>query len=215
MIKILRPFTATGAVFFPIGKPPGGTCEFASLQCKKYCYAALPEYPDFDEEIRITESDKLEIYKLFMTAPDITWLREEILRELDGLQTPILHWFGSGDCPTKDISRISDIIDSLKYDNIIQMGFTRNEALWEQHKAIFALSVDSEDQINGRAGLFSVADYKKGTSYMYNSNKPTRGGVCGPELCLDRMEHQLAHFINCRTCMRLKTGCFDFNRKVK
>ena len=209
-MKILRPFTGTGAVFFPIGIPPIGTCEFATHNCRKYCYASLPEYPDFDEELLVSEEDKREIYEVFCDLP-VKWIVEEILRELDGLQTDILHWFGSGDCMTKDMPKILDIINALDESPamITQMGFTRNVNLWEQRKDIFALTVESEEEINDRAGMFSVTDYVEGTSKMFCSQRPTRGGLCGPELCQDRIEKKLTHFINCQTCRRLKTGCFD------
>ena len=205
--KILRPFTGTGSVFFPIGKPPGGTCEFATKSCLKSCYAALPEWPDFDEEIRVSEDDKREIYTIFMTAP-IWWLVSEMMRELDGLQTGILHWFASGDCQTKDINRVIEIINVMEQYAICQMGFTRNVNLWMEKPSIFALTVESVDAINEREGMFSVSDYVHGTSKMYFNNMPTRGGLCGPELCSDRMEAALTHFINCQICKRLGTGCF-------
>jgi len=207
-VKILRPFTGTGAVFWPIGKPPVGTCEFATRQCEKYCYAALPEWPDFDEEIRINEEEKHDIYQLFIHSP-INWLFDEVLAELDGLQTNILHWFGSGDCPSKDVDRVIEIIDRMRPTRVTQMGFTRNVKLWEQAKDIFAFTVESQNSIDGRDGLFAVADYKNGTSIMYSGDKPTRGGYCGPELCQDRIEEKLTHFINCQTCRRMKLGCFD------
>lgn len=206
--KILRPFTGTGSVFFPIGKPPVGTCEFATKLCIKSCYAALPEWPDFDEEIRVSEDDKKEIYNIFMTAP-VWWLVDEMLRELDGLQTDILHWFGSGDCSSKNVPRIIELIEVMERQDIIQMGFTRNIGLWTEKPNIFALTIESADEINGRSGMFSVSDYANGTSKMYFNQMPTRGGLCGPELCQDRTEAALTHFINCQICKRLKTGCFD------
>ena len=208
MIKILRPFTGTGAVFFPIGKPPQGTCEFSSPNCIKHCYAALPTWPDFDEELRVSESDKWVIYKTFMNAP-IWWLVDEIRRELDGLQTRILHWFGSGDCQTNDAPRIIELIEAVASQSITQMGFTRNVALWKAKPNIFALTVESRQEIDGRNGMFAITDYINGISKMYFNNLPTRGGMCGPELCRDRIEEALTHFINCQTCKRLKLGCFD------
>lgn len=211
-VKILRPFTGTGAIFFPIGKPPDGTCEFATSSCIKSCYAALPDWPDFDEQIRIPEDEKREIYKIFVEAP-VWWLVKEIMHELDGLQTHILHWFGSGDCQTKDTQRIIEIIEKVGsqcgWTEYTQMGFTRNVNLWEAKKDIFALTVETAEEIAGRDGMFSVPDYLNGTNKMYFNNLPTRGGLCGPELCHDRVEESLTHFIDCQICRRLKMGCFD------
>ena len=205
-MKILRPFTGTGAVFWPIGPPPLGTCEFHSDVCKKYCYAAVQQFPDFDEQLLVDEHDKQKIHREFITKPTQPLVRK-IMQELDGLQTNILHWFGTGDCPTKNVDKVCDIISSMS-PAITQMGFTRNEELWQTYPNIFALSLDNYDEIQNRKGLFSVADYQNGTSRMYRDNIPTRGGLCGPELCTDIYDGQLTHFINCSTCYRLGTGCF-------
>lgn len=212
-MKILRPFTGTGAVFWPTGIPPEGTCEFATSKCKIHCYASLPKYPDFDEEILIDEDDKRQIYQVMLTRP-IAWLRDALISELDGLQTDILHWFGSGDCSMTNVDRVLEIIAAMD-GKCTQMGFTRNVALWNARKDIFALSVESEEQINGRDGLFAVTDYDNGTSVMFFNGSPTKGGRCGPELCTDQIESKLTHFINCKTCRRMKTGCFDRKMKVK
>jgi len=206
-MKILRPFTGTGAVFWPIGVPPVGTCEFATEACRKYCYAALPEWPNFDEEIRILEDEKHEILNMMMSLPLHT-LCHTFLSELDGLQTDILHWFGSGDCPTKYTDYVLSIVSEMDGD-VTQMGFTRNIHLWEARKDIFALTVESISETEDREGLFAVADYANGTSIMYRNGTPTKGGYCGPEVCKDRIEEKLTHFINCQTCKRMSLGCFD------
>ena len=206
-MKILRPFTGTGAVFWPIGPLPQGTCEFATTACRKHCYAALPEWPDFDEEIRVPEADKQMIRAKMLSLP-ISTLRWTLLAELDGLQTDILHWFGSGDCPRDNIDRVLRIIEAMDGD-CVQMGFTRNEELWKARKDVFALTVESVEEICGREGLFSVSDFANGTSIMHRNGTPTRGGYCGPELCADRIEPRLTHFINCQACKRMRIGCFD------
>ena len=206
-MKLLRPFTGTAAIFWPIGRPPVGTCEFASEQCLNYCYAALPEFPDFDEELRIPETEKSWIMEKFLYS-SLPELIDTIVQEAGGLQTNILHWFGSGDCPTQHIERVLSIIKKVDDEDIVQMGFTRNITLWEARRDIFALSVENVDDIAGRGGLFAVTDHSRGTSVMYRDNEKTQGGDCGPELCLDSTDDQAAHFINCKTCLRLGTGCF-------
>lgn len=209
-MKLLRPFTGTGGILFPVGLPPIGTCEFATKRCIVNCYANVGadlEYPDYDEEILIPDNDKILIYQYFMGCP-VEWICEKIKEELDGLQTPILHWFGSGDCLTKDIDRITQIINAMD-NNIVQMGFTRNVQLWERHKDILALTVENVKNIAGRDGMFSVPNYTNQISKMYFCGKPTRGGLCGPIICRDRTEKALEHYINCRTCRRLQTGCFN------
>lgn len=208
-MKLLRPFTGTAAVFFPVGVPPVGTCEFASAICLKYCYAEDPNDRNFDEELRIPESEKWEIYEYF-TQMSVDLVKAKILKDLDGLQTPILHWFGSGDCPMRDIDKISSIIKSVG-KKASQMGFTRNVELWLRHKEVFALTIDSKEDVLDGYSMYSVPDYKNQTSVMYVPSYQVRGGYCGPITCRDiyRDKKELEHYINCRTCLRLRTGCFD------
>ena len=204
-MKLLRPFTGTGAIFFPIGLPPNGTCEFSTYECRKYCYA----YSDslFDFEIRVSEEDKREIYNYIMSKP-IKEIISKIINELDGLQSPILHWFGTGDCMLKDIDTISAIIDNVP-DNIIQMGFTRNVNLWEKYKDIFSFTIEKIEDINSRIGMFSIPNYEECISVMCAGDYNIRGGFCGPFTCRDQIDSKLEHQINCRVCSDLKIGCFD------
>ena len=120
---LLRPFTGTGAIFFPIGLPPEGTCEFSTESCRKYCYVV--EDSLFDFESHVPQEEMKDIYEYIMWEQSIDRLCRKIELELEGLHTPILHWFGTGDCPTKDIDKISAIIDAMP-EHIVQMGFTKN-----------------------------------------------------------------------------------------
>jgi len=208
-MKIIRPFTGAGGIFFPIGEPPEGTCEFATDKCKKFCYIKENPNPDFDEEIIISFDDTLLIYDYFMNAPLLD-LCDRIEKELDGLQTNILHWFGSGDCQIKDIERILKIIDHLRLSkNIVQMGFTRNETIWMNNKDIFVLTVDDKQDIKGRIGRFSIPKYEEQISVIYSSDHIVKGGFCGPTTCRDQHKEELEHYINCATCRRMKVGCFS------
>lgn len=208
MKKTLKPFTGTGAVFFPVGTPDeGGTCENATPLCLKYCYAKNPQYPQFDEEILIPESEKQEIYEFIMKEP-IGFVVKRFLDELDGLQTDILHWFGTGDCMAVDTERVSQIIDAMP-SHVVQMGFTRNGKLWSNYKNIFALTIKNKEEAEGLHGIFSIPDYKQEISVMYSPDYEVNGGLCGPITCRDRLGRSPEHYINCRTCLRLKTGCFD------
>lgn len=211
-MKIIRPFTGTGAVFFPVGPFPQGTCEFATNKCLEFCYALKDPNTNFDEEIRILESEKEVIYRHFI-YDQLDELCGRIKLELDGLQTNLLHWFGSGDCPSKDVKRISTIIEKMaKRQNITQMGFTRNVELWDMYPHIFALTVDNAAETRKyekKGVLFAILQYRNQTSIMYSPEYGIRGGECGPLLCKDRFDEDLDHYINCRTCLRLNTGCFD------
>lgn len=213
-MKLLRPFTGTGAVFFPVGVPPVGTCSFATEDCTSMCYAVDPIDAGFDEEVRISQDEKWKIYDYVMTSKKRT-LVDRFLHELDGLQTPILHWFGSGDCLPKDTERICEIIDLFR-NKTVQMGFTRNNKLWKKHKGIFALTIESKEEATDDDGLYSIPNYKEQVSVMYSPLYEVRGGYCGPLICRDvrRDKKELEHYINCKICLRLKTGCFDRRHNV-
>jgi hypothetical protein len=205
-MKILRPFTATGGVFFPIGLPPNGTCEFSTKTCRKYCYAVNDSLYDFETK-NITQEEMWEIYNSFINWP-INKLINKIEKELDGLQTPILHWFGTGDCETKNIQRISEVIESVP-NYIVQMGFTRNEELWKLWPNIFALTIEKLEYAEGKSGMFSIPNYIEGTSQMYSPDYTVRGGYCGPFFCVDLIDSSITHFVNCQVCREIKAGCFD------
>lgn len=192
---------------FPIGRPPEGTCEFATEKCLKSCYVIKDVA--YDEEMVISEEERRWIYNKFMYAP-IGWIREQIEIELDGLQTPILHWFGSGDCLTEDLDRVCEIIRAAgKIEGIVQMGFTRNVELWKKYKNIFALTIEKKEDAGRRVGLFSIPRYKQQVSVMYATWYEVIGGWCGATSCRDLKGRILEHAINCKTCLRLKAGCFD------
>ena len=209
-IKLLRPFTGTGCVFFPIGLPPKGTCEYATKRCLRECYAVRGKFPNYDIEVAIPEEEKQIIYE-YITERPVEWIVEKMVEELDGLQTPILHWFGSGDCLTKDIAKVSEIIEAVSPE-ITQMGFTRNVELWRRHKHIFALTVENKKSIpeesNG-GGMFSIPDYRKELTSMYSPERKTVVTDCGALVCKDLEDKAKEHYINCRSCKDLHMGCFD------
>lgn len=204
-IKLLRPFTSAGGIFFPIGLPNEGTCEFSTKKCREHCYAM--NYSHFDFETDMSQNEMWEIYNCFMGC-GVGEIIDMFLRDLDGLQTPILHWFGTGDCQTKDINRISNIIEKVPM-NTIQMGFTRNVKLWNRFPEIFALTVEDIKLTEGKHGMFSIPNYIEGTTQMYSPDYIVKGGYCGPYFCIDLIDSSVSHFINCQVCHKLKVGCFD------
>ena len=211
--KLLRPFTGTGAVFFPTGKPPKGSCYWASKACLQYCYAIEEVDINFDEDLRVTEVEKTAV-KMYFINNGVEKICRKIIKELDGLQTPILHWFGTGDCPPDLRPKISSIIKTLPGD-IVQMGFTRNRKLWKNHKDIFALTIEDETLATDLSALYSIPIYAEQTSVIYSPKYQVRGGYCGPLICTDvsRCTQGIDHYINCKTCLRLKTGCFHREEK--
>ena len=206
-MTILRPFTGTGAVFFPEGPPPEGTCVGATPDCLELCYAKSPG--DFDEELRVSDSIKRDTLDYFLVT-NCDFLCHSIEEDLDGLQTNILHWFGSGDCPHSLVEKIGTIINSLP-KRIVQMGFTRNVLLWERHKNVFALTIEEKAYAIDPRAMYSIPDYDEQVSAMYCPSYEVRGGRCGPLTCKDVRRDSTVpeHYINCKTCWRLSTGCFD------
>ncbi len=205
MNKLLKMFTGTGAIFFPIGLPPRGTCAFSTKECRKHCYVKKTSL--FDWESTLDDSVMREIYK-FVTKAPIWQVCEAIERDLEGLQTNILSWFGSGDCEMKHFDRISEIIRSID-TSIIQMGFTRNPKLWKRFPNIFAFSVEKVENIKSKSGMFSISNYEAQVSVMYSPAHQVRGGHCGPVTCGDMTDMTLEHHLNCQICHKLKLGCFD------
>ncbi len=195
--------------FSPVGLPTEGTCYFATSDCLHSCYAVDPVDANFDEELRVSEEEKNEI-EIYLSKNNYYDIRTKIIEDLDGLQTSILHWFGSGDCPPEKVKKVSMIINCMPSE-IVQMGFIRNKKLWGKHKNVFALTIESKDEVTDESALYSIPDYKGQISVMYSPAHQVRGGYCGPVTCRDisRERGELEHYINCQTCLRLMTGCFD------
>ena len=209
-MKILRPYSGTGAVFFPLGKPPKGTCEFATPRCLKYCYAEKDKV--FDDEMTIEESDKWEIYDAFMNL-HIVDLLHKIKDELDGLQTPILHWFASGDCMRKDEERICLIIEQIQklLPDVVQMGFTRNINLWAEFKDIMIFTTENKKELQKYGfwcGRYAIPVYTKLTTKIFNLETKVVGGLCGAYTCTDPEVKELEHAVSCKGCFKRKMGCF-------
>lgn len=206
--KILRPIGGTAGVFFPIGKTEkNGTCENATKECLKFCCANWAI--DHNEEYRISEKDKQSIYKEFITKP-IFDLCSKILREMKELRCDILNWFISGDCMNKDIERLVNIMSLLNYNsNIYQNGFTKNGNLFSeigdlQRVHIVHTIPDKSYIIEGNNRIYAICDYNHGKTKLYTS-KCVYAGYCGSS------EYKIKNlsFVNdCRTCLRLKKGCF-------
>ncbi len=86
-IKLLRPFTATGGVFFPIGLPNEGTCEFSTKKCREHCYAM--KYSHFGFETDISQDEMCVLYNCVVEL-DVRKIIDILLNDHDGMQTLIL-----------------------------------------------------------------------------------------------------------------------------
>ena len=77
-----------------------------------------------------------------------------------------------------------------------------------RYKEIFALTIERKEDAKGN-GMYAIPNYEKETSVMYSPFYQVKGGLCGPTTCDDIIDEKLNHYINCRICMRIETGCFD------
>lgn len=227
-MKILIPISGAAGIFFPIGKPPKGTCEFSTKFCLKYC-TALKDKP-YDEEYRVLESLKRKIYKFFITEKPLI-ICAMIIQEMSELRTEILHWFVSGDCLPKDQGKILSIIKFLdEGSNIVQLGFTRNEDLWHEiphdlPRINFILTCEkvSDIPLDRDRMIYAVPEPDSDLTDLYITKQKeiVRYGGCGgtyidyenyPQkmTALDIIHDKRKNIspTNCSRCYRLKQGCF-------
>lgn len=146
-MKILYPFNGIAAVCFPVGLPKdGGTCEFATKKCLKYCEAMrpIPIKKDMDKITtalgvldHVSNSNyedynfRYNAYK-FITENKVDVVVERFKKEMEEMGKKILYWFKTGDCMKKHHARIYTIIKKIHCTtNYIQCGTTRNKSLWD------------------------------------------------------------------------------------
>ena len=156
MNKITRLFGTGRAISFPAGKPPIGTCEFATETCLKECADKLKPF-----------KHEIARYELFcnMTPSELI---KVITDEIDNSvcsHNKILSWFTeSGDCPSDLTDKVLEVMHGL---HVPQNGFTRNRRLWKKSHSIpnVHLGFTVEDESAGielsKQGLVSVPDYKE------------------------------------------------------
>lgn len=204
---ILQPFTGTGAIFLPEGLPPTGTCQYATTVCLDECYAQTDN--EFDEQLRVSQETKQKVLAVLLYWRT-SYIIRRITEELKELRTNILHWFGTGDCRDDLTQKVSGLIRAMP-DSVVQMGFTRNRAIWQLHPDVFALTIEDKKEATDSRAMYAIPDYDGLTSVMYCPSYQVQGGYCGPYLCRDqdRTRRDLDHYINCQTCCRRRLGCFD------
>lgn len=206
-MNILFSFSGVACVSFPVGKPPYGTCEFASKRCLAECAAFKNATPETIVGYEPKQSAFEFIYKkpLFIVCA-------KIIEELKEMDTEILYWFGSGDCMRAVGPRISDIMKYLSHEHIIQCGFTRNKELWKRASNIenvhLCLTIENREEaekIRGE-GLVGVPDFDSecGVELLY---KTWHGGACGTSYYTthDGIQYEA----NCKLCYKGQRGCFS------
>lgn len=211
-------FSGVAGIHFPVGKlGEDGTCEFATEKCLKECAA----FKNGTEANRVHISNKRQAYyKVTQNDPQkVIW---EIASEVKRMKTSVLYWFASGDCPSKDTEKIAHIMEGLSFLIPAQIGFTRNQKLWEKINSLhygdkpitnvrLALTLEkpykSRLQQMSYLGTIAVPDYKKGIVNLYSCNRSHT--ACGADIVyvktIDKIEEKKA---DCSNCYKEKTGCF-------
>ncbi len=223
-MKILIPISGAAGVFFPIGKPPKGTCKFADKDCLNHCTAIKDK--GYDEEYRVTEAVKKKIHEYFINENPLK-LCFRILQEMAELRVNILHWFISGDCLPEDQGRMLKIINLLKEgSDIVQMGFTRNKNFWQQvrFETYIVLTCNSTESIptDYKDLIYAIPDYKNKVTDLYTikEKEGIRYGGCSgtyidyinypSKMSMTEILHNMKNMsvTNCKRCFRKKQGCF-------
>ena len=226
ILRICR--SGVAGIFFPIGLPKdGGTCQYSSEKCRKYCYA---KEKDYDETLNIPEGDKQVILGYFVGNPIIT-VCSEIIKEMEQLQATILSWFVSGDCPDEHVERLYKIIMLLQEAGVVQNGFTRNKDLWKKladSKNLnydilrMVLTVESLNKGGTKAycghgapnTVWATPNYKTGVVDLYHGvlgYEYTSYGSCSSNSYTHQEKFKgdsIEIASNCLGCFKRKIGCF-------
>lgn len=217
MTKLTHPFSEVAGIFFPVGKlDEGGTCEFASEKCLKVCAAFK----------NATETNKIDYEAKYSAFVDITqrdthsiiW---KIAKEVKELNSDILYWYASGDCPSEFTSRIAHIIEGLSYIIPAQIGFTRNQELWEKTNRLdnvrIALTLEkpykSKLQSMSSLGTIAIPNYNTGNISLYRCTQSYTS--CGAGIVyVKKLGETIKKKADCNNCLKEKIGCFkDFEIK--
>lgn len=158
-----------GAICFPYKK----SCSYTTKKCLAQCS---------DKHCDTTASNKVfEIFKdKNVSAMQLFYM---IKQEMEDYEFTLLSWFDSGDCSARLTTKIGEVIKLLYDDGFSQIGFTRNQRLWEiinqfmekdrdeckdvdyefndcKRKTRFMLTVERGTKIKDE-GFYAIPDYKK------------------------------------------------------
>lgn len=166
--QVVFPMHGAGGIFFPTGVPVrGGTCEFATEKCAKNCIAKI---------YKVTDTERLASWKAFLNATPEEFV-VTIIRDLEKLQKPILHWFASGDCTMMAMPKIIKIMRLLVYHGVRQNGFTRNIALFEEMVNYYTpialcLTVESKNKkwksVGKHRGMYAYPNWRNKSVDIYS-----------------------------------------------
>lgn len=198
--KISRVGGTARIISFPLGKPPKGTCDFATQECLVECGDRMPNFEPEHEAYRLVcELSCTEIVSIL-----------EI--EVMSAQNKVLAWFPeSGDCPAALTDKVFEIMKGL---SIPQNGFTRNKRLWELSHSILNVKMvlTEEDETKVRKyrkkGLVGLPDYYERRVKIFNFETIWMCGggsiICG---CGSVESEDFISEEDCGVCFKLKRGC--------
>ncbi len=207
-MKILHSFSGVAAISFPRGKPPKGTCGFATEMCLENCAATRVT----NKNDTLGYRTKKRTYDFIINRP-IFEVCAQVAKEMAEMEATVLYWFGAGDCPTKHIDKIVAIIKHFDSEKIPQCGFTRNREFWDKMGFIrkhFALTIEDIDIAKNDHtlhGLVAIPDYKTGSVNLYFADYDMYpGGTCAASkyTAITGAGYE-AH---CDHCLKNKRGCF-------
>jgi len=226
--NLLYSFSGVAAIFFPVGRlKNGGTCEFLSKRCENECAA----FKNGTMNNSIPYKTKLRIYNEIFKNP-MDEIIKRIISEMTEMDTKILYWFASGDCPRKLTQKLSELIIRLSKEYVMtQQGFTRNKKLWQSFKGSdnirFCLTIENEDKISNideedkEGTLFAVPNYETGNvkiiGFPWVISKPQFEYHCGSlfnpayrnktHTYYERTVLEVSKCYDCQKCYNEKKGC--------
>ena len=108
------------AIMFPVGRPDeGGSCEFMTGHCRKYCPA------------RSTNPHEQRAFDFFQKNLAFV-IADKIIVELSELSMLHLYWWSWGDCTSDLTEKVLRVMDRLFEAGTVQNGFTRNFELFRR-----------------------------------------------------------------------------------
>ena len=183
-MELTRPFSGIRAIFLPVGKPPVGTCEFASDVCLSCCAS-------FGGQNVLGVDCKEHALRFLMNSESV-----EITSKIRSEATAV-YWFASGDCPSSLGEKLAEVILLLSDLGINQNGFTRNVSFWNKvrHFSNIVLTIEAPKKSDGVGFLMAVPNYETGAVSVYFDRSLVME-------CFGDCTYR------CDQCIEEKKGCF-------
>ena len=201
--RILHMDSDIPSVYFPIGTlKSGGTCEFATKKCMKYCPSGQ----------KVNEHEKYALS--FFKKNSIGDVSKKIINDFGYLanrpyNAKMIQWFVWGDCPSSLTEKVAGVILKTRDAGIPQYGFTRNRSLWgmipNEDRLHIGLTVDNlkEAVKLSTDKMTAHPDFEHGYAEMiFNGKIRSR---CNGWWCITELETRES---DCSRCMSHGEGCY-------